>query len=44
MLREEKHTNINQFGGVSQDWVGGEIMFMCFFLRVIPYGGEKTHK
>ena len=36
--------NINKCSGLSRDWVGAKIMFMCFFSRVIPYGGEKTHK
>ena len=40
---KEKHININKFGGLSRDWVGGKNLFMCF-LWVIPYGGEKTHK
>ena len=37
---KEKHININKFAGLSRDWVGAKILFMCFF-RVIPYGGEK---
>ena len=40
---KDKHININKFAGLSRDWAGGKILFMCFF-RVIPYGGEKTHK
>ena len=40
---KKKHININKFAGLSRDWVGAKILFMCFF-RVIPYGGEKTHK
>ena len=44
LLRErKKHININKFAGLSRDWVGAKKLFMCFF-RVIPYGGEKTHK
>ena len=35
----KKHMNINSFAGLSRDWVGGKIFFMCFW--VIPYGGEK---
>ena len=37
-----KHININKFAGLSQDWVGAKFFLMCFFFRVIPYGGEKT--
>ena len=40
---KKKHININKFSGLSRDWVGAKNLFMCFF-RVIPYGGEKTHK
>ena len=40
---ERKTHKHKQIAGLSQDWVGAKIMFMCFF-RVIPYGGEKTHK
>ena len=40
---KKKHININKFAGLSWDWVGAKILFMCFF-RAIPYGGEKTHK
>ena len=40
---KKKHININKFAGLSRDWVGAKNLFMCFF-RVIPYGGEKTHK
>ena len=41
-----KHININTLAGLSRDWVGAKNMFMCvcFFLGVIPYGGEKIHK
>ena len=39
----KKHININKFAGLSRDWVGAKNLFMCFF-RVIPFGGEKTHK
>ena len=38
------HININKLGGLSQGWVGGSILFMFFFLGVIPYGGESAHK
>ena len=31
---------MNKFAGLSRDWVGAKILFMCFF-GVIPYGGEK---
>ena len=40
---KQKHININKFAGLSRDWVGAENLFMCSF-RVIPCGGEKTHK
>ena len=40
---KKKHININKFAGLSRDWVGAKILFMCFF-RVIPYGGEKHIK
>ena len=40
---KKKHININKFAGLSRDWAGAKILFMCFF-GVIPYGGEKTHK
>ena len=41
---KKKHININNFAGLSRDWVGAKNLFMCFFFRAIPYGGEKTHK
>ena len=41
---KKKHININKFAGLSGDWVGAKKLFMCFFFRVIPYGGGKTHK
>ena len=42
---KEKHIKINAFAGFSRDWVGGKILFMCFFLGgggsfVV---GEKKH-
>ena len=40
---KEKHININKFVGLSRDWVGAKNLFMCFFVRVIPSGGDKTH-
>ena len=40
---KKKHININKFAGLSRVWVGGKNLFM-FFFRVIPHGGEKTHK
>ena len=40
---KKKHININKLAGLSRDWGGAKNLFMCFF-RVIPYGGEKTHK
>ena len=39
--KEKTHKHKNKFAGLSRDWVGAKILFMCFFLRVIPYGGEK---
>ena len=38
--KKRKHININKFAGLSRDWAGGRILFMCFF-RVTPYGDEK---
>ena len=38
---KKKHININKFAGLSRDWVGAKNLFFVFFLRVIPYGGEK---
>ena len=38
----EEDRNINKFGGLSQDWVGGKNLFVCFG-GFIPYGGEKNH-
>ena len=40
---KKKHININKFAGLSRDWVGCQ-KFVYVFFRVIPYGGEKTHK
>ena len=40
---KKEHININTFGGMPRDWAGGKSLFMCF-CRVVPYGGEKTHK
>ena len=28
---KEKHININKFAGLSRDWVGAKILFICFF-------------
>ena len=42
MSGKEKHINIKKSGGLSQDWVGGKIMFMCFW-GIIRYG-EKIRK
>ena len=49
---KKKHININKFPGLSRVWVGGKNLFTCFiclcvcvfFFRVIPNGGDKTHK
>ena len=38
--KEHINININIFAGLSRDWMGTKILFMCFF-RVIPSGGEK---
>ena len=38
-----KHKKINTFGGLSQDWVGGKILFMCF-LRGLSSWGRKSNK
>ena len=46
-IRERKNTKINKFAGLSQNRVGVKKLFMShyvFFFRVIPYGGEETHK
>ena len=40
---KEKHVNINKFAGLSRDWVGAKILFMCFFFGSF-LRGEKTHK
>ena len=34
--------NINKFGGLPRDWVGGKILFMCFLGSFLMR--EKTHK
>ena len=41
---KEKTQKDKQFAGLSRDWVGAKILFMCFFFRAIPYGGEKNTK
>ena len=28
---KKKHININKFAGLSRDWVGAKILFMCVF-------------
>ena len=38
---KEKHININKFAGLSRDWAGGKILFMCFFGSFLM--GEKKH-
>ena len=37
----KKHTNINKFAGLSWDWVGAKILFVCFFGSFLM--GEKKH-
>ena len=40
---KKKHININKFAGLSgTGWV--QKTCLCVFFRVIPCGGEKTHK
>ena len=29
--KRKTHKNINKFAGLSRDWAGGKILFMCFF-------------
>ena len=38
---KEKHININKFAGLSRDWVGAKILFMCVCVFFFPFGGEK---
>ena len=38
---KEKYININKIAGLSRDWVGDKILFMCFFKSVLM--GEKKH-
>ena len=33
--------NTNKFAGLSRDWVGSKILFMCLFFRVILMGEQK---
>ena len=39
---KKKHININKCAGLSRDWVGGKIMFVCF-LRSFLVGENKQH-
>ena len=41
--KKHKNKNKNKFPGMSRVWAGGKIR-LCAFFRVIPYGGEATHK
>ena len=43
---KEKHMNINKFSELSQVWVGGKNLFMCFFFLFGSFlvGEKKTHK
>ena len=41
LLKGKKNTNVNKFGGLSRDWVGGKILFMCFS-RVIAMVEKNT--
>ena len=36
------HTNINKFAGLSRDWVGAKILFMCFFVGHSLWGRKKN--
>ena len=36
------HKNINKFGGLARNWVGGKIIIMCFF-RPIFREEEEEH-
>ena len=38
---KEKTHKHKQIPGLSRDWVGAKILFMCF-VRVFPYGGRKS--
>ena len=40
---ERKHTNMNNFAGLSRDWKGGKILF-CVFFGSFLMGGEQIHK
>ena len=43
--RKKKHISINKFPGLSRDWVGGKILFVCVCVsvfRVIPNVPQKT--
>ena len=39
---KKKHININKFAGLSRDWVGAKILFMCFFLGSFLMGEKNT--
>ena len=39
---KKKHININKFAGLSRDWAGAKILFMCFFFGSFLMG-EKKH-
>ena len=39
---KEKHININKFAGLSRDWVGAKILFMCFFFSGHSLWGRKN--
>ena len=41
LLQGEKHININKCAGLSQDWVGGQNIFMCFFSGHSLWGRKK---
>ena len=37
-----EHININKFAGLSRDWVGAKILFMCFFSSGHSLWGRKN--
>ena len=38
---KKKHININKFPGLSRDWVGAKILFVCFFSGHSLWGRKK---
>ena len=39
---KKKHININKFAGLSRDWVGAKIYFMCFISGHSLWGRKNT--